>query len=78
MPGLEQKTHHLPGGVASGERREDMYRQYENPRTLENELKILKEDYKKAIEEDTDLETLFGIHESISELEERINFGSVK
>lgn len=51
-----------------------MYRQYESPRTLENELKELKNEYKKAIEEDADTEILFGIHESIADLEQRINF----
>lgn len=51
-----------------------MYRQYENPRTLEKKLKDLKAEYGKAVEEDADAETLFSMHETIADLEERINF----
>ena len=51
-----------------------MYRQYENPRALEKELKELKNEYKKAIEEDADEETLISMHETIDDLEERVNF----
>lgn len=51
-----------------------MYRQYENPYKLEEQLKELKEEYHKAIEEDEDEETLINLECFIAELEERINF----
>lgn len=67
-------NHHPPGGVAPGERREDMYRQYENPRTLQSELKALKEEYKRLLEQDADEDALISMHEHIADLEERVNF----
>ena len=51
-----------------------MYRQYENPRLLEKQLKRLKEEYKILLEQDADLDSLFEMKENISELEERVNF----
>lgn len=51
-----------------------MYRQYENPRILERELKSLKEEYKILSEKGADEDTLFGLHEHIEDLEERVNF----
>ena len=47
-----------------------MYRQYENPRSLEHELAELKEQLKHTSDEDE----IIAIKESIAELEERINF----
>lgn len=51
-----------------------MYRQYENPYILEKRLKEIKEEYRRAIEEKVDEETLFNLHEDIQDLEERVNF----
>lgn len=47
-----------------------MYRDYENPVTLELELKKIK----KAFKEETDEYNRVTLHELIEELEERINF----
>ena len=47
-----------------------MYRQYENPYKLEEQLKELKEEYHNTTDEDK----LISLSESIAELEERINF----
>jgi hypothetical protein len=51
-----------------------MYRQYENPYSLENQLEELKAEYQKAIEENADDETIISLAESIAELKDRINF----
>lgn len=51
-----------------------MYRQYENPWELEKQLKDLKEEYKALLEQGADEDTLFSMYESISDLEERVNF----
>lgn len=50
-----------------------MYRQYENPRSLEKQLKGLKEEYETLLEQDVDEDTLISMHEDIVELEERVN-----
>ena len=47
-----------------------MYRQYEDPYKLEEQLRELKEEYHKAIEEDEDEETLANLECYIAELEE--------
>ena len=51
-----------------------MYRQYENPYNLEEQLKELQEKYKKAIEANADEETIMYLAFDIEELKERINF----
>ena len=50
-----------------------MYRQYENPNTLEKQLEKLKEEYCTAVENNVDEDTLINLHMDIDELEERIN-----
>jgi len=50
-----------------------MYRQYENPGTLEKQLKGLKEEYKTLLEQDADEATLISMYEDIAELAERVN-----
>ena len=47
-----------------------MYRQYENPYTLQERLKKVKEEYNK----ETDMDRKIDLHETIAELEDRINF----
>ena len=47
-----------------------MYRQYENPYSLEKQLKVLKAEY----ENETDEGRLVSLAEEISGLKERINF----
>ena len=51
-----------------------MYRQYENPYTLEKKLEELKEEYCTAIEKHMDENTLINIQCDIAELEDKINF----
>lgn len=51
-----------------------MYRQYEDPNKLEEQLKELKKEYYKAIEEDENEDTLISLEFCIAELKERINF----
>lgn len=51
-----------------------MYRQYENPYSLENQLEELEADYQKAINENADDETIMYLAEEIAELKDRINF----
>ena len=51
-----------------------MYRQYENPYALEEVLIKVKEEYRRALEENVDEETLISLHEDIEDLEERVNF----
>lgn len=47
-----------------------MYRQYENPHTLQERLEKIKEEYNK----ETDVDRKIDLYETIAELEERINF----
>lgn len=47
-----------------------MYRQYENPHTLQERLEKIKEEYNK----ETDMDRKIDLYETIAELEERINF----
>ena len=51
-----------------------IYRQYEDPYKLEDQLAELKEEYCKAVEEGADEDALINLHLDINELEERINF----
>lgn len=51
-----------------------MYRQYENPYKLENQLEELKAEYQEAIQNNADDETIISLAESIAELKDRINF----
>lgn len=51
-----------------------MYRTYEDPYKLEEQLKELKEEYCNAVESNTDEDTLISLYYSIAELEDRINF----
>lgn len=51
-----------------------MYRQYEKPNTLKEALANLKREYKSALENNTDDETLISLHDDIEDLEERLNF----
>lgn len=53
-----------------------MYRQYEKPNTLKlkEALANLKREYKLALENNADDETLISLHDSIEDLEERLNF----
>ena len=51
-----------------------MYRQYENPRELEKQLKELYQEYNDAKENNADEDTLIELSQDIHELEERINF----
>lgn len=50
-----------------------MYRQHENPNTLEKQLERLREEYCTAVENNADEDTLINLHMDIAELEERIN-----
>ena len=51
-----------------------MYRQYEKPNTLKEALVNLKREYKLALENNADEETLISLHDGIEYLEERLNF----
>ena len=51
-----------------------MYRQYEKPNTLKEVLVNLKREYQIALENNADDETLLNLHDSIEDLEERLNF----
>lgn len=51
-----------------------MYRQYENPYSLEDQLKKLKEEYCTAVEENEDEDTMISLQYDIADLEERVNF----
>lgn len=51
-----------------------MYRQYEDPYKLENQLKELKREFRRAVEENAGEETIINLSIDIAELEERINF----
>lgn len=47
-----------------------MYRQYEDARTLKERLERIKEEFERETDEDRRI----SLHETIEELEERINF----
>lgn len=51
-----------------------MYRQYEKPNTLKESLANLKREYKLALENNADDETLISLHDNIEDLKERLNF----
>lgn len=51
-----------------------MYRQYENPYRLEEELKEFEEVYRMAVEANADEEILINLANDIAELKDRINF----
>ena len=50
-----------------------MYKQYEKPNTLKEALTNLKREYKLALENNADEEMLISLHDSIEDLEERLN-----
>ena len=51
-----------------------MYRQYENPHTLEQQLEELKEELHKAYSMGADVYEIAEIEMEIAELKDRINF----
>ena len=51
-----------------------MYRQYENPWELEDQLAEAKAIYRRAREEEADEDTLMNLAIRVHELEERVNF----
>jgi hypothetical protein len=51
-----------------------MYKQYEKPNTLKEALANLKREYKLALKNNADDEILISLHDSIEDLEERLNF----
>lgn len=51
-----------------------MYRQYEDPYMLEDQLDEAKAIYRRAVEEGVDEDVLINLSMDINELEERINF----
>ena len=51
-----------------------MYRQYEDPYKLQKRLEEIKKEYRAAVEEKADENTLIYLQMDIAELEERINF----
>lgn len=51
-----------------------MYRQYENPYEMEEQLRKAQEKYAKAVEDGVDIDDLIGMSEDIAELKERVNF----
>lgn len=51
-----------------------MYRQYENPWKLEDQLAESKALYRRAKEEGADEDTLMDLALEVHELEERVNF----
>lgn len=51
-----------------------MYRQYEDPYKLEDQLSELKAQYRRAQEEGIDEDVLMNMSMDINELEERVNF----
>lgn len=51
-----------------------MYRQYENPYTLENRLAELEAEYYNAIDENADEDYLVTLSSDIADLQARINF----
>jgi hypothetical protein len=59
----------LKGGIEMS-----IYRQYEDPYTLEQKLAEAKSMYRRAIEEGIDENVLMDMALEIHELEERVNF----
>lgn len=51
-----------------------MYRQYENPYTLEDQLEEMKRKYVEAVETSDDEYYIEYLAEAITELKDRINF----
>ena len=51
-----------------------MYRQYEDPYKLEDQLAEAKAIYRRAVEEGIDEDVLMNLSMDINELEERVNF----
>ena len=51
-----------------------MYRQYENARALESDLKALKTEYTDAQKSGADFDTLLSLHEKIEDMTARVNF----
>lgn len=51
-----------------------MYRQYENPESLESQLEDAKKRLADAIANNADTSDLEDLHDTIMDLEERINF----
>ena len=51
-----------------------MYKQYEKVNTLKDALANLKHEYKLALENNDNEEMLISLHDSIEDLEERLNF----
>lgn len=51
-----------------------MYRNYENPQRLEEQLKELKQKYYDAVKNNADEETLIDLGIDIADVNERINF----
>ena len=51
-----------------------LYRQYEDPYALEEQLEELREQYCTAVEEGADDEVLINLQMDINELEDRVNF----
>lgn len=51
-----------------------MYRQYENPYSLENQLKELEAELQEAYALGTDMEDLIDLQIEIADLKDRINF----
>ena len=51
-----------------------MYRQYENPEALERRLEDAKKRLEEAIANNADTNVLEDLHDTIMDLEERINF----
>lgn len=51
-----------------------MYRSYEDPFKLEDQLKEAREEYTRRMEAGEDIEVLMDLAIEINELEERVNF----
>lgn len=51
-----------------------MYRSYENPHSLEDQLKEMQAEFQRRYESGEDLEDLIDISISIEDLKQRINF----
>ena len=51
-----------------------MYRQYEDPYELEQQLKEAREEYSRRMEAGEDIEALIDLAEEINDLEQRVNF----
>jgi len=51
-----------------------MYRDYENPRTLEKRLEEARQALESAKQRGADLEEIILLHEDVEDLRERVNF----